>query len=461
MLRFTSLSFLLITLKLISLGQNWSEIGYGINTLDANNIIKTIVIDSNNHVYAAGSFSNADSYKYVAKWNDNVWSELGSGGSSLKANGDINSLFINKKNSTILAGGDFKNNNNEIYVSQWVYNRTWLEIPSVLVPTIERNSIGEISSLFANKNGDIYVGGGEGGGNGGGRLFPFINLLSNSNWESFRYLQGSGVPALYNGQCPIVIIGSDNNDLLTYATIAGGNKIYSDSLSNFSGSLGHLAYINSFCYDKNNRLYVAGIFIDIEGNESFKVIRFNKNSYEEVKSDKSNLNANDKILSLCSDSFGNIYAAGAFKNSEGARYVAKWDGIAWTEIGVGSNKLLANGDINTICSDNLGNIYAAGAFTNQNGDYYVAKYSKEINSIPNQEKISSLIIYPNPAQDQITVSSSVKIDSYKIFNILGEKVLSGSLANPTIRIKSLHSGSYLLVLEDKSSNQAYYKKFIK
>ena len=460
MIRFTSLSFLLFTLKLISLSQNWSEIGYGTNTLDANNIIKTIVIDSNNHVYAAGSFSNADSYKYVAKLNGNIWSELGSGGSSLKANGDIISLFINKKNSTILAGGDFKNTNNEIYVSQWVYNRTWLEIPSVLIPPKEGERIQEISSLFANKNGDIYVG----GGYGNNILFPFINLLTNSKWESFKgRFVGNSVPGDYEGDCPIVIIGSDNNDLLTVANV-GGNIIYSDSLSDFnknSQPMPRLKYINSFCYDKNNILYVAGIFIDIEYNESFKVVKFNKNSYEDVKSDKSNLNANDKILSLCSDSFGNIYAGGAFKNSECARYVAKWDGNEWSEIGVGSNKLLANGDINTICSDNLGNIYAAGAFTNQNGDYYVAKYSKEINSIPNQEKISSLIIYPNPSQDQITVSSSLKIDSYQIFNLLGEKVLSGSLANPTIRIESLHSGSYLLVLEDKSSNQAYYKKFIK
>ncbi len=72
-----------------------------------------------------------------------------------------------------------------------------------------------------------------------------------------------------------------------------------------------------------------------------------------------------------------------------------------------------------------------------------------------------ITVYPNPAKNQITVNSSMKIDSYQIFNTLGKKVLGGVLTNSAIQIESLHSGSYFIVLDEKNSNQTYRKKFIK
>ncbi|MEN9345555.1 MAG: hypothetical protein RLZZ60_1024 [Bacteroidota bacterium] len=84
-------------------------------------------------------------------------------------------------------------------------------------------------------------------------------------------------------------------------------------------------------------------------------------------------NFNGTIKTTCSDSTGSIFAAGAFKNSNGKYYVAKWDGLQWQELG-GDNALKANGVIFSICSDAKGNIYAAGKFTNANGKCYVAKW---------------------------------------------------------------------------------------
>jgi hypothetical protein len=70
-------------------------------------------------------------------------------------------------------------------------------------------------------------------------------------------------------------------------------------------------------------------------------------------------------------------------------------------------------------------------------------------------------IYPNPAQNQITVSSNIKMDSYRIFNALGKIVMNGDLTNTTINIESLKSGSYFIALSDKDSNQTYHKRFVK
>jgi hypothetical protein len=86
------------------------------------------------------------------------------------------------------------------------------------------------------------------------------------------------------------------------------------------------------------------------------------------------LAANERILSVCSDASGNIYAAGIFTNSSGKQYVAKYNGSSWSELG-GLNGLSANSNIWSVCSDASGNIYAAGGFTNSSGYYYVAQYT--------------------------------------------------------------------------------------
>ena len=45
------------------------------------------------------------------------------------------------------------------------------------------------------------------------------------------------------------------------------------------------------------------------------------------------LSANQPIYAVCSDSLNNIYAAGDFTNTNGSKYVAKWDGASWNELG--------------------------------------------------------------------------------------------------------------------------------
>src|SRR6185295_12685799 len=51
--------------------------------------------------------------------------------------------------------------------------------------------------------------------------------------------------------------------------------------------------------------------------------------------------ADSYISSVCSDASGNIYAAGQFTNSSGKKYVAKYNGSSWSELG-GLNGLAPN-----------------------------------------------------------------------------------------------------------------------
>ena len=145
--------------------------------------------------------------------------------------------------------------------------------------------------------------------------------------------------------------------------------------------------INTLCSDTAGNIYAAGEFSD--SNWAFSkhyVAKWDCMSHiwSELGGTGSNaLNANETINSICVDKFGNVYAAGDFTDSthisfpEGYEYVAKWSPVTgiWEKLGIGAHALNAHGVINSICVDDSGHIYAAGNFRNSIGQSYVAKWN--------------------------------------------------------------------------------------
>jgi hypothetical protein len=82
---------------------------------------------------------------------------------------------------------------------------------------------------------------------------------------------------------------------------------------------------------------------------------------------------NDYVTAMCMDAAGNLYAGGAFTNSNGNLFVAKWDGTSWSQLGADMN--LLDGIIYTMCIDASNNIYIGGGFNDANDDYYVMKWN--------------------------------------------------------------------------------------
>lgn len=83
---------------------------------------------------------------------------------------------------------------------------------------------------------------------------------------------------------------------------------------------------------------------------------------------------------------------------------------------------------------------------------------------------TSVKVYPNPASDKIFVKlNNIEAHSvnYYICNVLGAKVLQGSLTDvnlfesQTINIQHLNSGTYIMVLEDAESGVRYVTNVIK
>jgi Secretion system C-terminal sorting domain len=141
-------------------------------------------------------------------------------------------------------------------------------------------------------------------------------------------------------------------------------------LASSSDSLSANGAILSISNDANGNIYAAGYFTNSSSNRY--VAKWDGNTWNELGGLNS-LGANGFIRSICLTQSNNIYVGGAFTNGSGKRYVAKWDGNAWTELG-GLNALAADSFIFSLCTDASSNIYAAGLFTNSSGKNYVAKF---------------------------------------------------------------------------------------
>jgi hypothetical protein len=162
-----------------------------------------------------------------------------------------------------------------------------------------------------------------------------------------------------------------NNNLFPYvAKWNGSNWTELGGLSALSPN----SIIRCTASDNAGNIYAAGQFTNgtNSGNGHQYVAKFDGINWTELGGFDA-LAANGIILDLCVDKFGKVYVAGNFTNPNGNHYVAIYNGNSWSELG-GTNGLAANGFIRTIDVDEVGNVYAAGSFTNSSLKRYIAKW---------------------------------------------------------------------------------------
>jgi hypothetical protein len=139
--------------------------------------------------------------------------------------------------------------------------------------------------------------------------------------------------------------------------------------------------------------------------------------------------------------------------------VAIWNDTTWSELGA-PGSLAANSSTYSLCKDVAGNIYAAGAFTNSSGLNYVAKYSSGTNGINLVVNNKNLKIFPNPAKDQVNIElsdHSIPVSFVRIYNSIGIIVFQQNKFSEreTIDISLLPPGIYTVSVD------AFRQKFIK
>lgn len=111
----------------------------------------------------------------------------------------------------------------------------------------------------------------------------------------------------------------------------------------------------------------------------------------------------------------------------------------------------------------ISNLQGIAPFSSEKVGTLTITLEEVILGIEDQDEIKSISIYPNPAQNYITVSNRSAINSIEIYSVLGNKVLEKSNLNSlseTIDISHLPSGIYLINTVDTEKRSAT-KKLVK
>ncbi|MBU3714097.1 MAG: T9SS type A sorting domain-containing protein, partial [Ferruginibacter sp.] len=106
-------------------------------------------------------------------------------------------------------------------------------------------------------------------------------------------------------------------------------------------------------------------------------------------------------------------------------------------------------------SPSMGKNFYRIQITEANGS---VKYSKTINKVF-QKSTKDLIISPNPVRFSVQLND-FNNNTFSIFNLGGQKLLSGTIRSGQINVSTLNPGSYLLSVTDENG-YSYNIKFLK
>lgn len=332
-------------------------------TLNANGNIRTLAVDASGNIYAGGDFKNDSSYKYVAKWNGNNWSELGNGSGVLNTTNYITKIIATP---TIIVGGNGAFGRSGDYIAKW-NGSSWSQIG---------NSSFHSSVITTDQSTNIYATGGDKNNSG----FYYVAKWNGLNWTELgsnnNSLKANNhiLTLTTDGNGNVYAAGDFMNSLgiqyvakwdgTTWTNMGTGNNVF----KNF----GRITFLYT---DKQNNVY-AGVYGF--GSVPSYLAKWNGSNWTRIGSITSTRYNGSYFQTITTDAVGNLYGAVRYTDEslgDNLWRVVKWDGTNWTELANGNNKLNANGSIFALATDAAGNVYAAGAFTNYPaGNRFVAKW---------------------------------------------------------------------------------------
>lgn len=240
---------------------------------------------------------------------------------------------------------------------------------------------------------------------------------------------------------------------------------YWDGLNwnNMSGGVkGNNAHVNVMClYDGN--LYVAGYFFKNDGNVGNNIMMWDGEQWHDVGGGVNHSIADLKVFN------NQLYACGTFTEAGGvpAQYIAKWNGYEWCGfgssfdniplcLGIHNNELYVGGGFYTIDGDSVYH------FAKWIGGDYVDTCGAIINVKENKIEYFELEIYPNPANNVMTIKTkAVGKSEHFIYDVNGKKLSQSSIFNgqSIIDLSTLAEGLYLLQVQTEQGSIS--RKFVK
>lgn len=85
--------------------------------------------------------------------------------------------------------------------------------------------------------------------------------------------------------------------------------------------------------------------------------------------------------------------------------------------------------------------------------------SAKENYVGRDTTVADIKLYPNPASNLLNITNVSEKATFRIFNLLGQEVLNGSIRNNSIAISTIATGNYILEIQDNDTVSS--KRFIK
>ena len=451
--------YTLFTLLLICLSgsaQRWIELGRGTSALNATGSIYSIISDPMGHVYAAGAFTEeAYDSAYVAQWSGAGWTELGTGATALHANGSIYSIARDGQGN-IYAAGNFTDSNNRVYVAKWNGSQ-WSEIGR---DTAGLNATAPIYALTTDAANRVYAAGAF-----GDQLFSFHNYYYVAVWDGRWTEVGFDTASTLRADSIIYAITYDTRrgylyaagafrDTNGYAYVAAWDGSRWSELGTGRSALRANGAIKTVITDSAGHVYAAGDFTDSAGH--YYIAEWVNGKWFELSSLADQISIRGPINALALDSAGNVYAGGMIPDSTGNYViVAEWDGsrIIAADNG-GRSPINADDAILSMCSDHWGNIYAAGNFKDDNTTMYVAEFTSNAALAIAPISSTSLRLYPNPTSgtiylhaEQLSGTATVEIID-ALGRVIHSQRIESSTIYTSIDLSPYATGVYTLTLRD-------------
>ncbi|MBJ6108150.1 T9SS type A sorting domain-containing protein [Hymenobacter sp. BT523] len=349
-------------------GTAWSAVG----TPPANAIgttVNALAVAGNGDLYAASTSANsiagAAAY-YLLRWNGTAWNTVNTGLNGvfgITYNPAIYALTT-ASNGDVYAAGDLRMAGSAVVngLARW-NGTTWSAVGTGAV----NNTIRAVAVAA---NGDVYIGGAF--TQIGSAAISYVARWNGTAWSSL----GSGAASGVNNAVNALAL-APNGDLYVGGTFTQAGNVAAAFIAKWNGTAwstlgaafatGFDGSVSALALASNGDLYAGGSFSLANGTIANHVARWNGTAWSSLGVGPANgIDATVNALAVAAN--GDVYAGGGFTQAGGApaNRVARWNGTAWAPIGTGAANG-TNGSVSALRLTGNGDVYVGGNFTQFDG----------------------------------------------------------------------------------------------